>query len=201
MQGGYTAVRGAATAAASAAGRENPHHLLTGAKPARHTEGIGGPPPFWEEAVLAVTGRRARGAGRGGARQLPAKLKNGKVVPLEKACWSLADFTTTCSVAGSVPGAVRDSRLCNAFVSVSPTIHLTTKSTPKPCLRALYARFLDTCGDGGSPTFLRSPSQCLLVLSVKFFLHVTPHLVLPDTVFPSPVTCRLGEEPAPCYLL
>lgn len=37
---------------------------------------------------------------RGGARQLPAKLKNGKAVPLEKACWSLADFTTTRSVAG-----------------------------------------------------------------------------------------------------
>lgn len=47
----------------------------------------------------------------------------------------------------------------------------------------LYARFLKTWRDGGSPAFLGSPSQYLLVLSVKFFvistLRLTWHSLVP----------------------
>lgn len=70
VQGGYTAVRGAA-AAAPVAGREKPPFSSTAPSPRATLKRSAAAAilikPRREEASLAVTGRRARGAGRGKA--------------------------------------------------------------------------------------------------------------------------------------
>lgn len=101
VQGGYTAVRGAA-AAAPVAGREKPPFSSTAPSPRATLKRSAAAAilikPRREEASLAVTGRRARGAGRGKA--AAGNIEKWKGCASSECVSEFGGLAAVCSVAG-----------------------------------------------------------------------------------------------------